>query len=350
MHVINKKYNIELSEWISILEQTGLIDKLCSANIIAIKPNLAAGHKADPQKHVCTDMNLLSNIIDLCHELNNKATMLICESDSTGHGFAYLKFEHFGLPDSLNISENAKRKTKVLDLSRDRLIQKENEGLLYFYNNHQLWLSEKFCEADFVISLANLKMHSVTLFTGACKNLFGCLPDFEKSGYHPYIHEVVHDLTVAINPDLSVVDAFYAMEKNGPVAGIDVSGNFRIFSNNAVEADVLGATTVGIKPNQVKYLSLLSKDMTIPSLDDNEISTLRFIAKLPDKTLRINNRLGLALQKHGLNVANTGDILHVARTPFRAFIAIVRPLLIKVFGLKRLKTIKGRIEGERNND
>lgn len=350
MYAINTNYNIELSEWIGILEQTRLINKLTSANTIAIKPNLAAGHRADPRKHICTNMDLLTNIIKLCHELNNEATIIICESDSTGHGFAYLKFEHFGLPDRLDISESAKGKTDVLDLSRDRLVQKENERFLYFNNNRQLWLSDRFCRADFVISLANLKMHSVTLFTGACKNLFGCLPDFEKSVYHPYIHEVVHDLTIAINPDLSVVDAFYAMEKNGPVAGNDVNGNFRIFSNNAVEADVLGAAAVGIKSNQVKYLSLLAKDVIIPSIDDNEISKLRFAAKLPDKTLRFNNRLGLAIQKHGLNVANTGDILHVARTPFRAVITIVRPLLIKVFGLKRLKSIKGRMEGGRNND
>jgi len=346
MYRINSKSYITSDEWLQILNSLHLLDKLCFAKNIVIKPNLAAGSKADPDRHICTDMKLLSRVVELCHEINKSATIFIAESDSTGHGFAYLKFEHFNLPDGLQLVEEAKNVIRMLDLSRDRLTHIKNDRFMYFRGNHELWLSEQLSNSDFTISLANLKTHSVTLYTGACKNLFGCLPDFEKSGYHPFIHEVVHDLTLAIHPDLSILDAFYAMEKNGPVAGNDINGHFRIFSNNATEVDVLGAATIGINYGKVKYLKYLMKEATENILISEEIRNLKFMALPPDRILRINNFLGLALQKYGQNVANIGDILHVARTPARALIALFRPMLIKIFGLEKLKAIKKQIEGK----
>jgi len=335
---------INTQTWDSIMEKLGLRNKLKSAETIVIKPNLAAGTKADPLKHICTDMSFLKNIVDLCHKSNPTAKIYICEGDSTGDGFAYLKFEHFGLPGV--VDPDGSTGVEVLDLSRDRLRQLKDDRFLYFTGKNSLWLSERLCDADFKISLSNLKTHSVTLYTGACKNLFGCLPASVKSVYHPFIHQVVHDVTLAIQPDLNIIDAFYAMEKNGPVAGRDIDGGVRIFGNDAFEADCYGAGLIGIAKRQVKYLRYLQKSRPLVETDKSLTEKYAFTAKRPDKWLTINNSIGLWVQRRGIGLADAGDRIHIAKTPLRFIIAIVRPLLVKIFGIKKLKSMKNHVEGE----
>ena len=107
------------------------------------------------------------------------------------------------------------------------------------------------------MSLSNSKTHMRTGFTGACKNLFGCLPALDKSLYHPQIHKVIHDLTIAISPQLSIVDAFYAMEGNGPSEGRAIDCGYLVFSSDATEADLCASESAGLIPAQIKYLSYL---------------------------------------------------------------------------------------------
>ena len=336
--------HIEIPEWENILEKLCLKEKIINSKRIVIKPNLAAGTKADPVRHICTDMVFLKNIVELCRAVNPSAEILICEGDSTGDGFAYLKFKHFELPEIVDPSGD--KGVKVLDMSRDQLRQLDDKRFLYFSHVENLWLSRTFLDADFKISLSNLKTHSVTLYTGVCKNLFGCLPASVKSVYHPYIHQVVHDLTLAIQPDLNVIDAFYAMEENGPVAGKDIDGGVRIFGNEAFEADCYGAALIGIDIKEVKYLKYLQKNCSQINLDKELINKYGFEADYPQKCLSINNSIGLWIQRRGYGIANTGDRIHIAKTPFRFIVAVFRPLLIKVFGIKKLKNIKRNIEGD----
>lgn len=335
---------VNADRWEEIIEKLGLLQKLKSAKTIAIKPNLAAGTKADPKRHVCTDMAFIKNVAELCRGMNPEARIFVAEGDSTGDGFAYLKFEHFDLPRVADPDGSVGLET--LDLSRDRLKQIEDPRFLYFGKGENLWLAESLVDADFSISLSNLKTHSVTLYTGACKNLFGALPASVKSVYHPYIHEVVHDLTLALAPDLNIVDAFYAMEKNGPVGGLDVDGGVRLFSADALEADYYGAMIAGIAPRNVAYLNMLARDLGTPNVDADLVRKYAFNVKTPDSFLRFCNAIGLWVQRAGSGIAATGDRVHIARTPARVVIAVLRPLLIKIFGLKKLKSMKNKVEGE----
>ena len=348
MIYFSKKRKIEYNDWTNMLRKLGVLQKLLNAKVIAIKPNLAGGSKADPKRHICTDINFLKNIIILCHKANPLARKIICESDSTGEGFAYLKFGNFNLPHTINAECGSIVET--IDLSRDRLRKIKDERFIYFKNGKNLFISEELCNADFVISLSNLKTHSVTLYTGACKNLFGCLPTSTKSVYHPYIHQVVHDMTLALNPDLNVVDAFFAMEKNGPIGGNDIDGGVRIYSNSATEADLCGTRIIGIKPEKVKYLKLLIKNLQSPKLDHLQIKKFSFYAKMPGKWLRINNTIGLWIQAIGDGVSGMGDRIHTARNPIRAIISIFRPLLINIFGINKLKRLKKQINEKVNYD
>ncbi len=344
---IREERELDAAAWKETLDKLGLTEKLQNAKSIVLKPNFAAGTKANPKRHICTDIAFIRNVAELCRNMNPEARIVVAEGDSTGDGFAYLKFEHFGLPGS--VDPDGKLGVETLDLSRDRLQYVEDKRFLYFRETENLWLSEGLLNADFVISLSNLKTHTVTLYTGACKNLFGTLPASNKSVYHPYIHQVVHDLTLAIKPDLSVVDAFYGMEKNGPVAGKDVDGGFRVFSDSPLEADYYGAGCIGVKPNQVAYLTMLSKDLGAPKVDAKLLAKYRFKARYPERFVRISNAIGLWIQRRGAALADIGHRVHIARTPGLFIIAVIKPLLVKIFGVKKLQAMKDKKKGAKRS-
>ena len=342
MTLINDTRRIDHKTWIGILDGLSLRDKLRRATNIIIKVNFASGTSADPQKHIISDLKFLADIIENIAEINPAAVIYIAESDSTGYGFAYLKFDHLDLPGSLGLRESVLACVRLLDLSRDKIVKMQSKQFRYFNNSdRQLWLSETLMTADFIISLSNLKTHSITAYTGACKNLFGCLPDFDKSIYHPYIHKVIHDVTLAVRPALNIVDAFYGMERNGPCLGSDISLGYRVFSDNPLEADINATLSVGIKPSSVKYIRFLSKStgllMTKEGIKYNGNVT---VLRKPQLFLRVMNFLGLLAQRIGQGISSFGHSIHTCNNPIVLAVTIARPLLIKLFDVDKLKSLK----------
>ena len=342
MVIKKEKHYLNSDEFRALLSDLQLLDELIGANSVVIKPNFAAGTNADPQCHVMSDLNLLSNLIRNLYSVNPNARIIIAESDSTGHGFAYLKFEHLDLPQSLDLSAEIQKNVSLLDLTRDKLVRVENEGFRHFKDfDHQLYLSETMIRSDFFVSLSNLKMHTVTGYTGACKNLFGCLPDMDKSHMHTHIHDVIHDLVVAIQPKLSIVDAFYGMEENGPVNGIDVDNHYILYGNSPVESDIYGASSAGTMPRTIKYIKLLSKRYGI-DINCNSVAVIKQFKK-PTRFVRAMNCIGLKIQVFGQMMALLGHRMHACTNIVQVGIAFVRPILLKFFSIEKLRGMKRRI-------
>ena len=332
--------------WTRIFTNLNLIDKLRKVETIVIKTNFASGSTADPKRHIVIDLEFLSDLIKNLCLINHNAILYIAEGDSTDYGFAFLKFEHLGLPGSLYLDESTLKRVQLLDLSRDELVRITDGRFLYFNSiNRQLWLSKTLTRADFVISLTNLKTHSITGYTGACKNLFGCLPDTNKSIYHPFIHEVIHDLTLAISPSLSIVDAFYAMERNGPCQGDDIDLGFRLYSDDALEADIQALLSVGLNPLSIKYIKLLT---LTNHFDFSAIveATRNYELKIrkPQRFLRMMNSVGLTIQRFGQSIASFGHAIHTSNNLLVLMVTIIRPILIGLFGIDELKLIKKKFE------
>lgn len=337
----NRKRFISKEEWIRIIETLGLREKMLTAQKIVIKPNFAAGTYVESKTHVMTDQKLLCSTIEFVHNLNPEAMIYIAEADSTGYGYAFLKFEHLKLPQGLHLSESAGEKVGLLDMSRDRMVHVEDKRFIRYVNiDSQLWLSKTLLEADFIINLSNLKTHTVTGYTGACKNLFGCLPDAEKYHNHPFIHQTIHDLVLAIKPDLNVVDAFYGMERNGPVQGIDVDSGYRVCSSDPVEADIYAATTIGYQPKKVKYLRLLSKTLG-RTMETDSVMVKKY--QKASGFVRVMNSIGLAIQRFGLSIETFGHRIHTCHNLVDLCIMIVRPVLLRVFDYEKLKAWKRKL-------
>ena len=309
MIYLNENREINTEEWRNIVNSLNLREKLIGAKSIVIKPNFTAGAYADLKSHANSNLSLLRSCIVFLAAENPDVTIYIAESDTLGYCFAYLKFEHLGLPESLNLPASVTERVRLLDLTRDRLLRFHDKKLTFFTSaDRQLFLSRTLMESDFRISLSNLKTHDVTGYTGACKNLFGCLPDFDKSVHHPNISKVIHDLVIAVQPDINIVDAFYGMEKNGPIQGVDVDLGFRVISDNATEADVYATKAIGYPARSVGYLRLLCQ--TNGTSLESGAKTIGKYAR-PVFFLRLRKGFGLIIQRFGQAIAALGHKIYI---------------------------------------
>jgi uncharacterized protein (DUF362 family) len=62
-----------------------------------------------------------------------------------------------------------------------------------------------------------------------------------------------------VAPHLAVIDAFEAMEGNGPTDGTPVAMRLALASTDALSADVVGTTLMGFDPDEVGYLHYCKK-------------------------------------------------------------------------------------------
>jgi uncharacterized protein (DUF362 family)/Pyruvate/2-oxoacid:ferredoxin oxidoreductase delta subunit len=112
-------------------------------------------------------------------------------------------------------------------------------------------------EADLVINLPKLKTHSAGTFTGAVKNLFGCVPGLKKAEYHriaPNTHDfgiVIADINRCIKPALNIMDGIVAMQGKGPTAGKPYPAKMLLMSTDPLALDTIACSMLGLKPEEL---------------------------------------------------------------------------------------------------
>jgi uncharacterized protein (DUF362 family) len=81
-------------------------------------------------------------------------------------------------------------------------------------------------DADVVINVPKLKVHRQLGFTGAVKNLYGCMPGKRKAYYHfargnrdMQFARLIATFAYTVAPALTIADAVVAMERDGPSGG-----------------------------------------------------------------------------------------------------------------------------------
>ena len=86
-------------------------------------------------------------------------------------------------------------------------------------------LAKPVFDADFVINLPKLKSHLLATYTGAVKNLYGCVPGQMKATYHKQAQsarefgEVICAINKHVSPGLHILDGVVAMDGQGPTSG-----------------------------------------------------------------------------------------------------------------------------------
>lgn len=118
-------------------------------------------------------------------------------------------------------------------------------------------LTKALQEVDAVISLAKLKTHSFTRYTGAVKNLFGLVHGLKKAGYHMRMRspeafsEMLVDLAECVRPRLTIMDGVVGMDGDGPSSGRRREMGVLLASANPHALDAVALQLVGAEPASV---------------------------------------------------------------------------------------------------
>lgn len=112
------------------------------------------------------------------------------------------------------------------------------------------------------------------------KNMKGCLYRHEKVRYHQleYLNEVypektldsaISDLATILLPDLTVIDGYIGMEGLGPSGGVAKQSDFCVASWHPMGADVYGCLLMGLNPEDIPHLRLVSERCNMPLHPDS---------------------------------------------------------------------------------
>lgn len=137
---------------------------------------------------------------------------------------------------------------------------------------------ELILNSDVFINVPILKHHSSAEVTIGMKNLMGVV--WDRGYWHSNnLNQCISDFASFRKPDLTIVDAYYVMKRNGPrgVSKDDVvTMKSQIVSTDIVAADAAAAKLFGVDPSKIDYIRY-ANEMNLGIMDLDKIPIYRKI-------------------------------------------------------------------------
>lgn len=114
-------------------------------------------------------------------------------------------------------------------------------------------------EADVFVTLPVLKTHALTYFTGALKNQWGCLPQYNRILLHKHLDPLLVTLQEVLAPRLSIMDGVVGMEGRGPANGKPRRLDVVLASRDAVALDAAAMRLIGLDPMRARHVVLAAE-------------------------------------------------------------------------------------------
>ncbi|NLW80004.1 MAG: DUF362 domain-containing protein [Ruminococcaceae bacterium] len=209
---------------------------------VLIKPNLLS--KNAPEKAVTTHPHVLRAVI-LAVRRRGATDITVADSPGGPYTPAAMRsvYEGCGLAAVC-------RETGAAAYTACETTHKAGGGQLV----KEFHLLKPVVEADFIINLPKLKTHVLTGFSGAVKNLLGCVPGLEKAEFHmrfpqrEHFGQMLVDLCETVRPDIHLVDGVLAMEGEGPGSGTPRLVNLLLAGEDPYSVDLAICRTMGLAP------------------------------------------------------------------------------------------------------
>ena len=115
-------------------------------------------------------------------------------------------------------------------------------------------------ENDAFITLPVLKTHSLTYFTGALKNQWGCVPNYNRILMHQYLDGMLVSLHGMLAPKLALMDGIVAVEGRGPTNGKPRPLDIVLASRDGVALDATAMRLVGLDPRHARHITMAAKE------------------------------------------------------------------------------------------
>jgi uncharacterized protein (DUF362 family) len=231
---------------------------------IFVKPNLS---HPEYLPGVVTSPELIKQVVGLLR--NGNREVIVGESN----GFNYpcwTAFDKTGVEAAVKAAGGI-----VINLSEDKVVEAKFQGNT---SVKRLFLPKTVVDADGVVDLPLMKTHEFMAYSGAIKNLFGCVPSNKRIYLHPYLPEVFYRLYSLFKPQLTIMDARVGIEGNGPTKGKPVKMDLMLTGNNALALDITATQIMKLDWKQT-YLNYIAKKtgfqaraITVQGLKVNEVA------------------------------------------------------------------------------
>jgi uncharacterized protein (DUF362 family) len=194
---------------------------------IFIKPNLS---HPEYLPGVVTSPQLMQQLVGLLRDKNSEVIV----GESNGFNYpCWTAFDKTGVQAAVKAAGGS-----VINLSEDKVVEVKFQGNKPL---KRLFLPKTVLEADAIVDLPLMKTHEFMTYSGAIKNLFGCVPSNKRIYLHPYLPEVLYRLYTLFKPQLTIMDARIGIEGNGPTKGKAVKMDLMLTGNDALAVDIIAA-------------------------------------------------------------------------------------------------------------
>lgn len=254
----NRKENIKKS-LIEIEDE--IRDGLKSVNRIIIKPDLTSAQKQSVSVH----RHALESVLDFFSNLPKKEIIIIGSARIGSTKDAFNNFGYYNLKKKYDIS--------FIDLYEEEC--KEVEIYSRDLNPAKTCVPKIVLDDDsYLISVSGLKTDDSVVASMGIKNIAGCMIDrpLNHSGYKAINLSIARLMSVR-SPDLSIIDAFEAVEGETPTRGDVVNMNLAIAGTDFVSVDTIGATIMGFNPYKIGYISHCREE----SLGEGEMEKIKIV-------------------------------------------------------------------------
>lgn len=135
-----------------------------------------------------------------------------------------------------------------------------------------------YINADYIINIAKLKTHGMTMFSGAVKNLFGVVPGLLKPELHCRFPDkndfadMLVDICEYVKPGFNIIDGIFGMEGNGPTGGSKRYVGAVFASKSPYAVDFAATAVIGFEPKEIPMLRIAAERKLAPQdIDEIEI-------------------------------------------------------------------------------
>lgn len=217
----------------------------------------------------------------------------VCIGDSPAFGSTKMAVRLHGV-----MGECRQKGINVLTFKKQELY----EGVAGSKQYAELSIASELRQFDAIINLPKLKVHQQFVFTGATKNLYGCVSGRSKA-YRHFTSQNDDQLFAGMilanarkaDPVLNIGDGIIAMHKNGPRGGEPYPLHRIIVSDSFLEHDWFFCRLIGLPPERAPLFQILTETETgrleeacRDSLSSNDFAVARGFERAPEAPIRFS--------------------------------------------------------------
>ncbi|MBN1952062.1 MAG: DUF362 domain-containing protein [Bacteroidales bacterium] len=215
---------------------------------VVIKPNI--GWDAGPERAANTNPELVGQLVKMCLEAGaSKVSVFDNTCDEWTRCYKNSGIEQ-AVKDQGGVVVSGKDEGMYREVSIPKGIKLKKAKV------HELIL-----DSDVFINVPVIKNHGGATMSLSMKNLMGVV--WDRGFWHRTdLHQCIADFASYCKPDLTIIDGYRAMMRNGP-RGVSVADvammKYQLISSDMVAADTAATKVFGIETEQVKHIALAEK-------------------------------------------------------------------------------------------